>query len=270
MPFYPRGSPERGPLIMGILNVTPDSFSDGGRWADPSDAVAHALEMANLGADIIDVGAESTRPGGVPVSVREEMDRLKPVLKDLIPSLDVPISVDTMKTEVAEMCVSMGAEVVNDVNGLRDVGMVELCASTGVYAVIMHMPGSTDTVHGGCMGDGFVDEILGFLRGRTGAALDVGMSRDRIIVDPGIGFGKTVDQNMWIVDHSSYFSDGFPVLSGSSRKKCIATGYPGWDIDEASADAARRAWLSGADIVRVHNVAATCRAIYGEIKGRRT
>ncbi len=224
--------------------------------------------MADLGADIIDVGAESTRPGGVPVPAREEMDRLRLVLRDLVPSLDVPVSVDTMKTEVAKMCVSMGAEVVNDVNGLRDVGMAEFCASTGVYAVIMHMPGSADTVHSRCMGDGFADEIMGFLGRRIGAALDAGMSRDRIIADPGIGFGKTADQNMWIVDHSSYFSDGFPVLSGSSRKRCVAAGYPGWDIDEASADAARRAWLSGADIVRVHDVAATSRAIDGEIRGR--
>ena len=125
---------------MGILNVTPDSFSDGGLWTDVDVAVSHALDMVDQGASIIDVGAESTRPGSSPVSADEEMRRLRPVLEALLPVVDVPVSVDTMKTEVAEMCVAMGADIVNDVNGLRAPGMAELCASAGVCAIIMHMP----------------------------------------------------------------------------------------------------------------------------------
>ena len=255
--FSPRGSPERGPLIMGILNVTPDSFSDGGLWTDPDAALKHALDMVEQGADIIDIGAESTRPGSAPVSAEEEISRLRPVLKELVPSIDVPVSVDTLKTPVAEECLSLGADIINDVNGLRAEGMAEACASADAYVVIMHMRGTQATMHDGVMGDGFAQEIQGFLREQTAKALDAGISEDRIILDPGIGFGKTVEQNVWILEHSSFFSDGCPVLSGSSRKRFVKATYPDSDIDEASADAALRAFRSGADIVRVHNVAAT-------------
>lgn len=255
------GPRPRAPLIMGILNVTPDSFSDGGRWNTVDAALSHAFDMVDQGADIIDVGAESTRPGHSPVSREEELARLEPVLRELIPSVDVPVSVDTMKAEVAERCLSLGADVINDVNGLRDPGMMDVCASSGAYVVIMHMPGDQGSVHSTDMGEGFAQEILGFLRERTALALESGIRDDRIILDPGIGFGKTVEQNSWILDHSSYFSDGHPVLSGSSRKRFVRATYEGWDIDEASADAARRAVDSGAFIVRVHNVAETVGAL---------
>ncbi len=255
--FSPRGSPERGPLIMGILNVTPDSFSDGGLWTDVDAAIGHAFDMVDQGADIIDIGAESTRPGSAPVPAEEEISRLRPVLKELAPSLSVPISVDTLKTPVAEECLSLGADIINDVNGLRAEGMAEACASAGAYAVIMHMRGTQETMHDGVMGEGFAQEIRDFLRAQTEKALDAGIRRDRIVLDPGIGFGKTVEQNVWILEHSSCFSDGYSVLSGSSRKRFVKATYPDADIDEASADAALRAFRSGADIVRVHNVAAT-------------
>ena len=249
------------PLVMGILNVTPDSFSDGGLWTDAGAAVAHAMEMVEQGADMIDIGAESTRPGSAPVSASEEISRLAPVLRDLIPSVGVPVSVDTMKREVAEFCLSMGADMVNDVNGLRAEGMAEACADAGAYVCIMHMHGTPSDMHDTVMGDGFREEIHSFLRTRVDAAIEAGVRRDRVVLDPGIGFGKTVEQNVWILDHSAFFSDGFPVLSGSSRKRFVRATYPGWDVDEASADAARRAADSGADIVRVHNVAATVRAL---------
>lgn len=255
------GPRPRAPLIMGILNVTPDSFSDGGRWNTVDAALSHAFDMVDQGADIIDVGAESTRPGHSPVSGDEELARLEPVLRELIPSVDVPVSVDTMKAVVAERCLSLGADMVNDVNGLRDPGMLDVCASYGTYVTIMHMPGDQGTVHSSDMGEGFAQEILGFLRERTAAALESGIRDDRIILDPGIGFGKTVEQNSWILDHSGYFSDGHPVLSGSSRKRFVRATYEGWDIDRASADAARRAVTSGASIVRVHDVAETVRAL---------
>lgn len=241
--------------------MTPDSFSDGGRWDSPDLALRHALDMVDQGASIIDVGAESTRPGSTPVPPEEEKVRLRPVLRELIPVLDVPVSVDTMKTEVAEMCISMGADIINDVNGLRAPGMAEACAAADVDVVIMHMYGSMSDVHSRYMGDGFAEEIRGSLRALTQRALDAGIRDERIVLDPGIGFGKTVDQNMWILSHSSYFSDGHRVLSGSSRKRFVAASFPGIDIDEASAEAACIAAESGADMVRVHNVAATVAAL---------
>lgn len=245
---------------MGILNITPDSFSDGGCWIDPKDAVAHAFEMIDAGADIIDIGGESTRPNSEPVSAEDEISRLEPVLRELIPSIDVPVSVDTMKTVVAERCISLGAEIVNDVYGLRDEGMPELCASTGVHAVIMHMNGMPRTMPVAMTGP-FMEDIRAFLRERTQVALDAGIREDRIVMDPGIGFGKDPDQNMDILENSSFFSDGYPVLSGSSRKRFLSVKFPGMGRDEASAEAARIAGLSGADIVRVHSVAGTVAAL---------
>ena len=242
---------------MGILNVTPDSSSDGGLWTDPDTAVRHAAEMVDQGASVIDVGAESTRPGSEPVTAEEELRRLRPVIRRLAAEVDVPVSVDTMKAEVAEECISLGADMVNDVNGLRGSRMADVCAASDVHVVIMHMPGSMDSVHAGEMGEGFAEGIRESLASMSASAMDAGVSRDRIILDPGIGFGKSFDQNMWILDHSSYFSCGFPVLSASSRKRVVAAGYPDTDIDEASADAALRAAESGADMVRVHNVAVT-------------
>lgn len=253
---------------MGILNVTPDSSSDGGRFIDPGDAVRHGLEMADQGASVIDVGAESTRPGSAPVSAEEEMRRLRPVLRDLIPSLSVPVSVDTMKAEVAEMCISMGAQIINDVNGLRGPGMAEVCASSGVYAIIMHMPGSMGTVHAHDMGEGFAEQMRSSLRELTASAIEAGVRPDRLIMDPGIGFGKTMEQNMWILEHSSYFSDGFPVLSASSRKRVISAYFPDMDIDDASAEAACIAAESGADMVRVHDVARTAAAFESRFSRR--
>lgn len=242
---------------MGILNVTPDSFSDGGTWTDIHTAVEHAFEMVDQGADIIDLGGESTRPFSDPVSAEEELSRLIPVLDELLPSIDVPVSVDTMKTAVAEKCISMGADIINDVYGLRDDDMVQVCADSDVAVVIMHMHGMPKTMQSSVMGDGFMDEIRDFLRNRTQVALDAGISEDRIILDPGIGFGKSFDQNMEILRNSSFFSDGYPVLMGSSRKKFLSEKFAGLERDDASAEAARISVDSGADIVRVHNVART-------------
>ena len=253
---------------MGILNVTPDSFSDGGSWTDPREAVRHALDMIDRGADIIDIGGESTRPNSAPVPADEEIARLEPVLRELIPSISVPVSVDTMKARVAERCIDLGAAMINDVYGLRDEGMAELCASTGVHAVIMHMNGMPKTMPASMGGD-VKQQVRDFLRERTQAALDAGMREDRIILDPGIGFGKDPDENMAILRDSAYFSDGYPVLSGSSRKRFLATWFPGMDRDEASAEAARIAADSGADIVRVHNVGATRLRVSGSRLSRR-
>ena len=252
-----RGTLEGGPLIMGILNVTPDSFSDGGSWTDPKTAVRHAFDMVDQGADIIDIGAESTRPYSDPVSAEDEIARLKPVLDELLPSVSVPVSVDTMKTRVAEMSIDRGVDIINDVYGLRDDGMAELCGQSDVAVVIMHMHGMPKTMQSSVMEGDFMAAVRDFLRERTQAALDAGVHKDKIILDPGVGFGKTFDQNMEILRNSSYFSDGYPVLIGSSRKKFLSEKFPGMDRDDASAEVARMSVESGADIVRVHNVART-------------
>ena len=254
---------------MGILNVTPDSFSDGGMWSDPQAAVRHAFQLIDDGAAVIDIGGESTRPFSDPVSAEEELSRLLPVLRDLVPSVSVPVSVDTMKTSVAERCIGLGADIVNDVCGLRDAGMPELCAQTGVGVVIMHMHGTPKVMQSSVMpNEGFMESVRGFLRERTQVALDAGIPRDKIIVDPGVGFGKTADQNMMILEDSGYFSDGFPVLVGSSRKRFLSEKFPSMDRDTASAEAALISIRSGADIVRVHDVARTVQALSGSIRPR--
>jgi dihydropteroate synthase len=242
---------------MGILNVTPDSFSDGGLWTDRDVALRHAFEMVDQGADIIDIGAESTRPGCQSVTSGEEMERLEPVLRDLLPSIDVPVSVDTMKPEVAGMCISMGVDMINDVNGLRASGMAEVCAGADVDVVISHMYGPYDTLHSVTMGDGYREEIAAFLDAQCGMARDAGIQDDRIIVDPGVGFGKTADQNLEIVRDLSFLGHDHRILVGLSRKRFIRNFYPDMDADDASAFLSKTAADAGADIVRVHNVART-------------
>lgn len=244
------------PLIMGIVNATPDSFSDGGLWADPGAAVDHALELVEQGADIIDLGGESTRPGATPVPPGEELSRLEPVLRDLVPSIDVPVSVDTYKASVAERCISLGASIVNDVGGLGDPRMAGVCASAGVGVVIMHANGGSADMPA-AMGPDFMEAIRGFLRERTATAIDAGVDPDMIVLDPGIGFGKDPAQCIEIMRSSSFFSDGRPVLSGPSRKRFLSSAFPGMGRDEATAMAAAEAVRSGASIVRVHDVART-------------
>ncbi len=268
MTSFRRRSPGEAPMVMGILNVTPDSFSDGGMWADPRDAVRHAFEMEDAGADVIDVGAESTRPSATPVPASEEISRLRPVLKEMAPSLSVPVSVDTMKPEVAEAAAELGASIVNDVYGLRAPGMLDLCAETGMATVIMHMPCEPSAVHSFEMGDGYMCEIRLFLQSRAQAAVDAGVRRDRIMLDPGVGFGKTPEQNAVISRSSRYFSGGFPVLMATSRKRFLARAYPGLDREEASRRSACEAAAWGADMVRVHDVAATVSAFEGGIRRR--
>lgn len=246
---------------MGILNVTPDSFSDGGEWSDVSAAVDHAVRMVEQGADIIDIGGESTRPGSSPVDVDEELRRLEPVLRELVPIVDVPVSVDTMKPAVAERCIRLGADIINDVMGLREDGMAEVCADGGVHVVIMHMPGDMGSVHGMDMSGDYMGCIRDFLRQRTKVALDAGIPEDNIVLDPGIGFGKSARQNMEILTDPLFFSDGFPVLTASSRKRFLKEMFPQMGRDEASAEAARMSVEAGAHMVRVHDVAGTVDAL---------
>ena len=242
---------------MGILNLTPDSFSDGGRWNDPSKALEHAFQMIDQGASIIDVGAESTRPGSVPVSEEEEWARLEHVLRELIPSVDVPISVDTVKPGIASRCISLGASIINDVNGFRWDGMFEACAGSDVDIVISHMYGAYGDIHKGLMGPDYRQEIRSFLDGQVAKALDAGIPDANIILDPGIGFGKTPQQNLELAEDCSFLKNGHRILIGVSRKRFIRELFPDEDVDMATARISRMAVEAGADIVRVHNVAAT-------------
>jgi dihydropteroate synthase len=244
---------------MGILNVTPDSFSDGGRWNGPEAAVRHALELIDAGADIIDIGAESTRPNAQPVPEEEEMRRLMPVLAQLIPSIDVPVSVDTYKASVAEAAVNEGVAVINDVSGLYDPRMAETAAHCDVPLVVMASHGTPSTFKTDQLSEGGVDYALRFISERIEKAVAAGVREDNIITDPGAGFGFSSDQSMELIRNSSRFSYGrkYPVLIGPSRKRFVAALYPGMDIDDATAEVCAVAAQAGADIVRVHNAART-------------
>ena len=242
---------------MGILNVTPDSFSDGGRWNDTERAVRHAIEMIDLGADIIDVGAESTRPGSEPVTASDEWSRLEPVLKELV-KLDVPISIDTMKTEVAEKALSLGADIINDVNGLQDEGMIDVCADHGAAVVICHSNG-VPGAHSEVMSGDYKGKISSFLLEQCRKAADAGI--DDIILDPGVGFGKTMEQNLGIIKDCSFLGEDRPILIGLSRKRVVVSTYPDMDVDEASAMLSKMAVDSGANIIRTHDVGRTVSAL---------
>ena len=259
--FFRGGRPR--PLVMGILNVTPDSFSDGGKWNGPEAAVRHAFEMIDAGADMIDIGAESTRPGAVPVPEAEELSRLMPVLERLMPSLDVPVSVDTYKAAVARAAVGAGVSVINDVSGLADPDMARTAAECDVPLVIMASYGTPATFKTDQISKDAVYYALAFIRERIAEAERAGVDADAIITDPGAGFGFDAAQSMELMRRSSDFSFGgrYLVLVGPSRKRFVSTLYPSMDRDEATAEICAVAAEAGADIVRVHDVARTVRRL---------
>ncbi|MBN1868512.1 dihydropteroate synthase [Candidatus Sumerlaeota bacterium] len=254
----------RRTLIAGILNVTPDSFSDGGRFFEPRRAAKRALEMVEAGADIVDVGGESSRPGAKPVTTEEEIRRVVPVIEAIRRSSDASISIDTTKVEVARRAIDAGAEIVNDITALRgDRRMARLVAETGVGLILMHMKGTPRTMQKAPRYRNAIEEIAGFLERRAAAARKAGVATDRICLDPGIGFGKTVEHNLQLIAAVARFrSMGYPVLIGASRKSFIGklTGAEAGDRLEASLAVAAIAILRGADILRVHDVAETARA----------
>ncbi len=247
-------------LIMGILNVTPDSFSDGGRFFDHSLAVEQAFQMAREGADIVDIGGESTRPGADGVDVGEELARVIPVVKAVAPSIGIPVSVDTMKAEVAEAALDAGASMVNDVSALGfDPRMADVVASRRCSVVLMHMRGDPRTMQDNPSYGDVVGEIIEFLKNRLAFAESKGIERNRMIVDPGVGFGKNLDHNLRILREMRRFRElGRPVLVGPSRKRMIEmiSGAPVGERDWGTA--ALAAWCAGegVDILRVHNVKA--------------
>src|SRR5207245_588982 len=205
--------------VMGILNVTPDSFSDGGRYLDPEQALRHGLEMVEHGADVIDVGGESTRPGSDPVTADEEWRRVGPVIRDLAAKVDVPLSVDTMKPEVAAKAIKAGASIVNDVSGLRESAMVHIVARDRVGAVVMHMLGNPKTMQTHPKYADAVGEVRSFLTERIHVLEAAGVASDAVAVDPGVGFGKTQEHNLALLQHlDQIVALGHPVVVGVSRK----------------------------------------------------
>jgi len=250
-------------LVMGVVNVTPDSFSDGGRFLRVDDAVAQGLRLAAEGADYLDIGGESSRPGAEEVSEQEELDRVAPVIEQLVAAVDVPVSIDTYKPSVARECLRIGARMVNDISGLGDPEMVRVAADAGASVVIMHMRGRPKTMQRDVHYDDVIGEIRTFLGDRAASARDAGI-RD-VIVDPGIGFGKTAAHNFQILRRLADFTSlGFPVLVGPSRKSFLGTlpsGLPPEERLEGTLAAVAVAVVHGAAIVRVHDVAAARRAI---------
>ncbi|MGY6628361.1 MAG: dihydropteroate synthase [Oceanicaulis sp.] len=264
-PFAPR-SPAR-PLVMGVVNVTPDSFSDGGRFVEPGAACEHALTLLDQGADWLDIGGESTRPGADPVSETEEMDRVLPVIEAIRAARpDALISIDTVKPGVAGAAIGAGASLWNDVSALGHDGALEMAAGLGRPVCLMHMQGEPRTMQNAPRYDDVVTDVARFLGQRAGAAMAAGVAREHILLDPGIGFGKMLAHNLALLGALEEFAGlGFPILLGASRKRFIA------GIDRSATDAADRLGGSlaaalygaraGVAMVRVHDVRETVQAL---------
>lgn len=250
-------------LVMGVLNVTPDSFSDGGKFVDPQIAIDHALAMQRAGADLLDVGAESTRPGSAGIAVAEELRRLLPVFEGLRGKLKIPISVDTRKAAVAEMAIGAGAEMINDVSGLNyDPSLADVAARHGVPLILMHMRGTPETMQKRPFARNVLRDVAGGLRKSIAIARKAGLAKSRMVIDPGIGFGKSFAQNYELLMKLPELAKlGYPLLVGTSRKGFLGATL---ERDGKPAPAEERIWataatvtasiLGGAHIVRVHDV----------------
>jgi dihydropteroate synthase len=250
--------------VMGVLNVTPDSFSDGGRFADASAAVAQGLRMIEEGATLIDIGGESTRPGAQPVDADEEIRRVVPVIEALAARTNVILSIDTSKPAVMTAAVQAGATLINDVRALREPGALEAAAASGAAICLMHMQGEPRTMQVDPRYGHVVAEVRGFLRERAERCMAAGIARDRLVIDPGIGFGKRLEHNLALLAAlPALVALGWPVLVGVSRKSMFGA-LLGRAVDERVAGGvamATAAVLSGASIVRTHDVAPTMDAI---------
>jgi dihydropteroate synthase len=256
----------RLPLLMGIVNVTPDSFSDGGRFLDTGAAVEHGLRLAAEGAELLDVGGESTRPGAAPVDAEEELRRVTPVIERLCQETDVPLSIDTSKASVARRAIDAGAQIINDVTALAgDADMIPLAVETGCGVCAMHVQGTPRTMQENPAYSDVVAEVIEFLRLRRDALQAAGIEPDRIAVDPGIGFGKTTEHNLQLLSNAWRFhAIGCPVVVGHSRKRFIS------DVSSVSQDADRTAGTigvalslarQGVQVLRIHDVAAVRQAL---------
>lgn len=254
----------RRTLVMGIVNVTPDSFSDGGLFRVPGDAISQALRLIEYGADVLDIGGESTRPGADPVTPAEELARVLPVIEAIRTHSDIAISIDTTKPVVARTALAAGANVVNDVSALRDPAMASVVSEARSGLILMHMLGDPKTMQEEPRYDDVVTDVRDFLAQRAAAALNAGVPRAGIAIDPGIGFGKTLEHNLRLLKNLGVFAElGFPLLVGPSRKRFIGeiTGAAVDDRLPGSMAAAVQAAIAGAHIVRVHDVAETVMAL---------
>jgi len=244
--------------VVGILNCTPDSFSDGGKFISEEDAVSHALNMARDGADIIDIGGESTRPGSAPVSVDEELNRIIPIIERLKSQIDIPISIDTCKSDVAEAALESGASMVNDITGLKsDTRMAKVVHKYDVPVIVMHIKGTPRTMQANPRYTDLIGEIIRSLNESIAIAKDAGVDERKIIVDPGIGFGKTLEHNLHIIRELYRFKTiGRPIMVGPSRKSFIGQILNSAVNDRlmGTASSVALSILNGADIVRVHDV----------------
>lgn len=243
------------PLVMGVVNVTPDSFSDGGRYLSAEQAIEHGWQLKGEGADILDIGGESTRPGAQPVSAQEETDRILPVIEGLLPAGGV-ISVDTSKPEVMRAAIAAGADMVNDVCALTEPGMLDVVANSNVGVCLMHMQGQPRTMQASPRYDDVVADVSAYLGARLNVAGAAGIAPERIVIDPGFGFGKTLEHNLALLRELSVFTAMAPVLVGLSRKSMLGL-ITGRSVEErlpASLAAMSVAVARGASIVRVHDV----------------
>lgn len=251
--------------IMGIVNVTPDSFSDGGKFFDAQKAVEHALQLDAAGADILDIGGESTRPYSEPVDLQQELDRVIPVVELLTEKTSTPISIDTSKAAVAKAAIDAGAEIINDVTGLEgDPEMVSVAVQSGAGICAMHMQGTPQTMQDNPSYENVTEEIFDYLKQRRESLIELGIQVERICLDPGIGFGKSHDHNFELINNSERFLKlQCPILVGHSRKGFIGKALGDKSIDRDFGTLAISLMLSqmGIQIVRVHNVAATAQAL---------
>ena len=252
------------PKIMGIVNATPDSFSDGGKFFEPSAAIHHALRLVKDGADILDIGGESTRPYSDVVDVEEELRRVLPVIEQLSSQIEIPISIDTSKPVVARQAVEAGAGIINDVTGMGNPEMVQIAKDTGAAVCAMHMLGTPQTMQDDPTYDDVTSEILDYLHDTKVALIESGIEEQRICLDPGIGFGKTHEHNLQLINECDQFLQLHrPILIGHSRKGFLGKviGDKGADRDIATAAVSLRLAQQGMHILRVHNVLATRQAL---------
>ncbi len=259
-----RTLPLERPLVMGVVNLTPDSFSDGGRYLEPAQALERALTLEAEGAAILDLGGESTRPGAAPVTEQEEIRRVLPVLERLRPRTRAILSIDTSKPEVMRAAAAAGVDLINDVYALRAPGALEAAAASGCAVCLMHMQGEPRTMQHAPHYDDVVGEVREFLAERVSACRAAGIADARIVLDPGFGFGKTLEHNLTLLRRLEALRlDGLPLLAGLSRKSMIGvlTGKPSEARVHGSVAAALIAAQSGARILRVHDVAATVDAL---------
>ncbi len=249
---------------MGIVNVTPDSFSDGGRYLDPAAAVTHALELVRQGADLLDIGGESTRPHAKSVDEAEELRRVLPVIETLAGQVNVPLSIDTSKPVVAREALAAGAVILNDVTGLADPAMIEVAADSDAAVCVMHMLGTPRTMQDDPVYEDVVGEVLDFLRSRRDALMAARISQDRIALDPGIGFGKTTQHNLQLLCNVDRFHElGCPVLVGHSRKRFIGDVLGDAQADRTAGTVGSALALArgGVQILRIHDVASVRQAL---------